>query len=90
MKHIIYPTIASTSTIGGIPRIALIVLVSIVIPIFLILALKYNPILAIIISAVLFGTGWIIMKIISFKDPDYILISATKLKNLKQSQYYVA
>ncbi|OCL90599.1 hypothetical protein [Aliarcobacter thereius] len=90
MKHIIYPTIAASSTIGGIPRIALIVLVSIVIPIFLILALKYNPILAIIISAVLFGTGWIIMKIISFKDPDYILISATKLKNLKQSQYYVA
>ncbi|TLT06655.1 hypothetical protein FE243_07075 [Aliarcobacter thereius] len=90
MKHILYPTISSPSTIGSIPRIALIVLVSIIIPMFLIMALKSNPILATIISAILFGIGWVIMKIISYRDPDYILIYVAKLKNLKQSQSYVA
>lgn len=90
MKHILYPTISSASSIGGIPRVALIVLVSIIVPMFLVIALSTNPLFATVVGALLFAIGWVIMKIISFQDPDYILILVSKIKNLKKREKYVA
>jgi type IV secretory pathway VirB3-like protein len=90
LKHTLYQTIARPTTIWGIPRIALMVSVVISIIPFPILSLVIDQMIAFLISVSIFALSWIIMKVISYNDPDAILTIATKLRNLKEGGRYAA
>ncbi|RXJ94037.1 hypothetical protein CRU94_09405 [Arcobacter sp. AHV-9/2010] len=90
MKHVLYPTVVKPQSIGGIPRIALLVVIIGVTPLLPLMGILFNPLFGILITILFLGIFWIVMKIISIQDPDYILILISKLKHLKESQKYVA
>jgi type IV secretory pathway VirB3-like protein len=69
-------------SIWGIPRIALMVAVLISTAPFPILAFAIDQLIALIVCVSLFGISWIVMKVISINDPDYILIATLRLFKL--------
>jgi type IV secretory pathway VirB3-like protein len=90
MKHVLYQVTARPMTIWGIPRIALLISVLLSTTPFPILALAVDQLIALLVSASLFGISWLVMKIISLADPDAILIMAARIRHLKQGDRYVA
>jgi type IV secretory pathway VirB3-like protein len=80
MKHIIYPTVAKPAMIGGLPRIAMMVTFLIAMSAFLVVGTVMDMLIGMIIAAVVFVLAWAVMLVVSFNDPDHVLIALVHTK----------
>lgn len=79
-KHIVYPTVAKPAMIGGLPRIAMMVTFLISMSVFMVFGTALDMLIGMLIAAVVFVLAWVVMLVISFNDPDHVLIALVHTK----------